>query len=97
MKLSNYERETVVTFNEAETTAAVYTHNPPLIRKLKRLAEARPEECSIANVTHDSLAYDFNVPKSWVKITPPKRMQLTPEQRQELSERMQKRHLQAKF
>ena len=95
MQLSNYDRESIINFNEAETTASVYTHKPPLIRKLKKLAEERPEECSLAKVTHNNLAYDFTVPKSWIKITPPKRMQLTQEQRQELSARMQKLHSKA--
>ena len=30
MKLSKYEEETVVLYNEAQSTASVYTHDPKL-------------------------------------------------------------------
>ena len=39
MKLTPYERETILLYNEADDTASVYTHGPRLIRKLKRLRE----------------------------------------------------------
>ena len=34
MKLTRYEKETIINFNEAEATANIYTHNGGLIRKL---------------------------------------------------------------
>lgn len=37
MKLSKYEEETIILYNEAEATASVYTHDPRLLAKLKRL------------------------------------------------------------
>lgn len=30
MRLTNYERETIINFNEGEDTASVYTHNSTL-------------------------------------------------------------------
>ena len=39
MKLTPYEMETIVLYNQAETTANVYTHDPKLIAKLRRLHE----------------------------------------------------------
>ncbi len=88
MELTKLERETVVTFNEAEPTAAVYTHNPPLIRRLKKLAVEKPKECSLAKVSHEGLAYDFTVPKAWVKVSPPRKLNLTDEERQKISQRL---------
>ena len=44
MKLSKYERETIICYNEEETTASVYTHNKKLIQKLKRLSEKYPDK-----------------------------------------------------
>lgn len=32
--LTNYERETIINFNEGENTASVYTHNKKLRRRL---------------------------------------------------------------
>ena len=40
--LTNYERETIITFNEAEADCEVYTYNPKLIRKLTERCESRP-------------------------------------------------------
>ena len=37
--LSKYEQETVILYNQAEQTADVYTHDPKLLEKLKRLTE----------------------------------------------------------
>ena len=33
MKLSLYEQETIILYNQAETTAEVYTHDPKLLGK----------------------------------------------------------------
>lgn len=44
MTLSKYERETIIIYNQAEPNAMVYTHDPKLIAKLRRLHDATPEE-----------------------------------------------------
>ena len=38
MKLSLYEQETIILYNQAEAAAEVYTHDPRLLEKLRRLA-----------------------------------------------------------
>ena len=35
MKLSLYEQETIILYNQAEATAEVYTHDPKLLEKLR--------------------------------------------------------------
>lgn len=72
MELALYERETIINFNEAESTASIYTHNKALRRTLDKLAQERPEDCRIDRVSHDGAATDYSVPKSWVKIRPPR-------------------------
>ena len=42
MKLSKLEQESIILYNEEESTASIYTHDPKLKRKLKRLAEKYP-------------------------------------------------------
>ena len=84
MELNNYERETIITFNEAEKTAGVYTHNGRLLRQLEQLAKDRPDECQLERVCRDGSAADYIVPKSWIKIRP-KRI-LSEEERERLSE-----------
>ena len=82
MNLSLYEQETIVNFNEEEATASVYTHNRALIRKLDKFAQERPGDCHRQKTSHEGKAVDFTVPKSWVKISPPRR--LTEDQKERL-------------
>ena len=72
MNLSLYEQETIITYNEDEKTASVYTHNKTLRRKLEMLARDRPEACRLAKACRNGRAVDFIVPKSWIKIAPPR-------------------------
>lgn len=81
MNLSLYEQETIINFNEADSTASVYTHNRALIRQLDKLAEERPGDCHREKTSHDGKAVDYIIPKAWVKIRP-KRV-LTDEQKEE--------------
>lgn len=42
MKLSRYEQETIILYNQADQTASVYTHDPKLLEKLALLAGKYP-------------------------------------------------------
>ena len=53
MNLSLYEQETIINYNEADSTASVYTHNKTLIRKLDKLAQERPGDCHQEKTSHD--------------------------------------------
>ena len=72
MKLSLYEQETIISFNEEEKTAGIYTHNKILRQKLAALARDRPEDCRLVKVSHSGRAVDYTIPKSWIKIVPPR-------------------------
>lgn len=82
------ERETLIDFNEIEKTASVYTCNKALQNKLRRLAEERPEECRIVEEYPESKAIEFDVPKKWIKVSPPRTVNLTEEQKAEIAERL---------
>lgn len=71
MELSLYERETIINFNEAESTANIYTHNKALRRTLDKLSQERPEDCRVDRVSHEGAA-SYILPKAWVKIRPPR-------------------------
>ena len=45
MKLSRYEQETIINFNEEDDFADVYTHNRKLMDRLAMLAKEHPEAC----------------------------------------------------
>ena len=42
MKLSLYEQETILLYNQAEDTAEVYTHDRKLMEKLTCLSKKHP-------------------------------------------------------
>ena len=46
MKLTSYEMETIILYNQAEPNAQVYTHDPKLIAKLRRLHDAARRKCT---------------------------------------------------
>ena len=86
MQLTRYEQETVMNFNEGESTASIYTHNKAIIRKLRQLSESRPDDCKLQKTSHQGQAADFLIPKSWIKITPSRI--ISAEQRTIMAERM---------
>lgn len=90
-KLTRYEQETIINFNEGEETASIYTHNKALRRKLEKLAQERPEDCRLFKVSHGDQAVEYYIPKSWVKITPTRI--LSDEQRAVMAERARTRFL----
>lgn len=93
-RLTRYEQETIINFNETEAVAGVYTHNKALRRKLERWAQERPEECRLEKVTRFGEAVDYFVPKSWVHIHPPR--QISEEQRAAMAARMKAANLRQK-
>ena len=84
-----YEKETSIWYNEEDDTANVYTYNVGLANRLTRLSKSKPDECKIKRVidSDDSPSKEFIVPKSWVTVRPPKKMNLSKERREELSAR----------
>ncbi len=74
-------------FNEAEAEASVYTFNKSLQRKLEHFAKEHPDECKRADTRQPEGSVEYMVPKSWIKVRPPARPNLTEEQRAALSER----------
>lgn len=88
MKLSNYEKETIILWNEAEKTASVYTHNAALQEQLTALCESHPEQVRRTEDNgHGGLT--FELPKKWLKIAPPR--VLSPAQREVLERMNEKR------
>ncbi len=74
MKLSLIEQETIFNFNEGEKTAGIYTFNRSLLKKLEALAEKYPEDVKLERTSWGGLAADYIIPKSWIKINPPRAM-----------------------
>ena len=65
MKLSLYEQETIILYNQAEDTAEVYTHDWKLMEKLTRLSQKHPDQVSKKD------KHTFTVPKRCVSVREP--------------------------
>ena len=72
MNMARYEQETIISFNEEEKTAGIYTHNKILRQKLAALARDRSEDCRLVKASRSGRAVDYTIPKSWIKIVPPR-------------------------
>ena len=72
MKLSAYERETIILFNETSEPAEVFTYNKRMIRKLERLAQKFPGEFRLKS-NNGAGGMTYIVPKNRILISTPKR------------------------
>ena len=69
MRLSRYEQETIICYNEEEDTASVYTHDNRLIAKLNRLAGTHPDK--IRPIRKEYGGANFTIPKRCVSVREP--------------------------
>lgn len=90
MGLTAVERETVLTFNDEDATARVWTAQRPVITKLKK----NPAAVLLAEGRHDGSAWaEFEIDKSLISFrTRRARRDLTDEQRAALTERLHARN-----
>lgn len=94
LRLTRYERETIINYNEGENVASISTHNRALQRYLKQRAMDRPSECHLEKVSHGGKAVDYIIPKSWIHIYPPRK--ISDKQRAAMAERMKTANLRKK-
>lgn len=80
--MTRYEQETIINYNQKETTAQIYTCDISLIRKLDKLCKVFP---TITVAKSDNYGKAYILPKKWIKVKPPR--QLSDEKRSELAER----------
>lgn len=73
------ERETIITYNEKEKTADVYTMNKALSAKLKGMAQEYPTLVKFVKEYPDG-ALEYTVPKKSIRVNKP--IILTDEQRE---------------
>lgn len=61
MKLSKYEKETIILTNEEDQYYSVYTFNQGLQKRLKNFAERYPECCYLSNSTKEGSERNLDV------------------------------------
>ena len=83
--LSNYEKETVINYNNEESTAQVFTYHRALQNKLNKLVGVNPD---ILVLHRGDEWTEYIVPKTWIKVSPPRQVNYTDEQRAAMAERL---------
>lgn len=67
-KLTKYEQETIILWNEAEPTVSITTFDQKLIKKLNKAKEKAPELYSVSSPDKYG-AVEAEVPKNFLRIT----------------------------
>lgn len=84
-------KETAFEYISCQNYANFCTSEPKWIRKITELAQSHPEEVQITiHPEKNSGMLCAHLPKSWFRISPPKKMTLTDEQRAAAAERLSK-------
>lgn len=72
IKLTKYERETIVNFNEGEQEASVYTFNSDLKRRLAGFGRKYPELCRMEKETEEgSVTYVIDKSRLSIRLIAP--------------------------
>lgn len=73
-KLTRYEQETIITFNEDDARAELYTASPRMMRYYAKLAEKEPEQFKLKN--QDEISVTYTCPREWLfrHVRPPRRI-----------------------
>ena len=72
MKLSKYEKETIINWNEAENTASTYTFNADLKRRLAEFSRKYPRLCRLErSTTEGSVTYMIDKSRLSIRLVPP--------------------------
>lgn len=71
-KLSKYEKETIILFNEGEDTASIYTYNAGLKKRLAAFSRKYPDLCRLERThTQGGVSYILDKSRLSVRLQPP--------------------------
>ena len=71
-KLSKYEKETIINWNEAEDTASIYTFNADLKRRLAEFSRKYPQLGRLEHsTTEGSVTYVMDKSRLSIRLVPP--------------------------
>lgn len=83
------ENENAIEWLDSRDKATVTLHGGRLKNRVLRLAEEYPDDVEIRREPDGNGGFLVaKIPAKWVKITPPRRLELTGEQKEELRERL---------
>ena len=71
-KLSKYEKETIILFNEGEDTASIYTYNAGLKKRLAAFSRKYPDLCRLERThTQGGVSYILDKSRLSIRLQPP--------------------------
>lgn len=83
------ENENAIEWLDTKQKATVTLHSMRLKNKVIRLAEEYPDEVEVRREPEENGGFLVaKIPVKWVKIAPPRRLELTDEKKEELRERI---------
>ena len=72
MKLTMYEKETIILFNEAEDTASIYTYNAGLKKRLAAFSRKYPDLCRLEKSSDlGGVTYVMDKSRLSIRFLPP--------------------------
>lgn len=82
-------KENAIEFLYGDKQATGTFCSPKFVNRLKKLAENNPDECKIVAENEDgSIVAHF--PVKWVRVSPPRKIDMTEEEKDALRERFKK-------
>ena len=82
-KLTKYEKETIILFNEGEDTASIYTFNAGLKKRLALFAKKYPDLCRLEKTYEQGgVSYVLDKSRLSIRLQPP----MSEERRRKASE-----------
>lgn len=92
-KLTKYEKETIVLFNEREDTASIYTYNAGLRKRLANFSKKYPDLCRLEkSCEQGGVSYVLEKSRLSIRLQPP----MSEERRQKASEYAKQNRFNAK-
>ena len=71
-KLTKYEKETIILFNEGEDTASIYTFNAGLKKRLALFAKKYPDLCRLEKTyAQGGVSYVLDKSRLSIRLQPP--------------------------
>lgn len=72
MKLTKYEKETIINYNEGELEASIYTFNADLKRRLAEFSQKYPNLCKLEkSTTEGGVTYVMDKSRLSIRLVPP--------------------------
>lgn len=72
MKLTKYEKETIILTSEGDTAVSIYTYNADLKRRLEKFSKQHPTLCKLEKSNDEgSVSYVLEKSRVSIRLVPP--------------------------